>query len=63
MQERAVNLLHLPRTQQRAGGGFMSYFYVVRMSSTSLACNSETEVDICHPQRTIDLARPHSCVS
>jgi len=33
------------------------------LPSTSLMCNSETEVDLCHPQQTIDLTRPHSCVN
>ena len=43
MQQQAIHHLHLPHTQKRAG---MSFFNAVCMSSTSLACNSEIEVDL-----------------
>ncbi|KAF8966472.1 hypothetical protein BDZ97DRAFT_685973 [Flammula alnicola] len=38
------HVLHLPRVQKRAGGGFLQRFDAVRVSSTSLACKSELEV-------------------
>ena len=38
------HLLHLPRKQQRAGGWLLLCFYAVRVTTTSLACNSKLEV-------------------
>ena len=39
------HLLHLPRIQERAGGGFLSCFDKIHASSTSFVCNSEPGVD------------------
>jgi hypothetical protein len=36
---------HLPRMQERDGGGFLRRFDPVRAATTSLACKSESEVD------------------
>ena len=43
MQQWVVHHLHLPCTQKWAG---MSFFNAIHMSSTSLTCNSEMEVDL-----------------
>ncbi len=46
MFRRRSRVLHLPRLQERAGGGFLSCFDVIHASSSSsLVCNSEPELD------------------